>query len=161
MQFFLQDDLISPTIQTPIGNNPQNIFVSSILNQSTPTMEFVLFRFQMFLLAWCIFYSFIAISQFLDYRVIRPTGNVDDDIQANKGLKYALLIWWSWLPVWFFYVITDLNRSSFVGFFLGLFTISLGFIKMYLDLKWILEISASLTWSNQFANYLRTVLRLK
>ncbi len=161
MQFFAQDDLIDPGIQNPIGNNPESQFFSSIFNQSTPTMEFVLFRFQMFLLAWCIFYSTIGLIQFLDYRVIRPTGNIEHDKMGYKGLKYALFIWWSWLPVWFFYVLADFNRSSLLGFLLGIFTISLGFIKMYLDLKWILEMSSGLPWSAQFANYLRSVLKLK
>lgn len=162
MSFFVQDDLVPNSIITsPVGNNPQSQFWLSLFNFSTPSMEFILFRFQVFLVAWCIFYSAIGILQFLDYRVLRPTGNQDDDHTAIQGLKYALYIWWSWVLVWVFYVLSDLNRGSNTGFVLGLFTICLGFIKMYLDLKWILEMTTGLPWSKKFANYLRSVLRLQ
>lgn len=135
--------------------------LQSILNLDVTILDRIVTSVNLFALAWSIFYSYYFLIQFFQYRIIGAKGKVSDEVNGMAGIYPLLTMWWRYIGCLVLLVIYGLTRSTELGIPIGVVTILVFIIKIYIDLMKILGLFNYFNWSKNFAKNIKTRLKWK
>jgi len=168
MRVFAQD-LINETSSKSASSNSSSSSLVNVVQNSTPTgfifditlLDRIITNVNIFVLAWSIFYSYYFLVQFFQYRIIGAKGKVSDEVDGMKGIYPLLGMWWRYIGCLVLFVIYGFTRTTDLGLFIGVVTILVFIIKIYVDFMKILDLFNYFSWSKNLANNLKKRLNWK
>jgi hypothetical protein len=117
--------------------------------------------FQIFILAWTLLYTFQSLMQFFELRIYMNDGSMGLEDMGIDGIKRAMYVWWTYLPVLILFVSFIVFRENSWAVILAVFTILSGLIKIYLDLKKLLDSVGYFPWARGITNSIKKLLNIK
>jgi hypothetical protein len=116
--------------------------------------------FQISVLAWSIFYTFQALIEFFEYRIFMNDGSLKLEGFGMQGMHRALSIWWYYIPVMVIFLTYIILRETQIAPVIGIFSILAGLIKMYLDMKKIINSVGYFDWTHGITNTVKRIFRM-
>lgn len=168
MRVFAQD-LINETSSKSASSNSSSSSLVNVVQNSAPTgfifditlLDRIITNVNIFVLAWSIFYSYYFLVQFFQYRIIGAKGKVSDEVDGMKGIYPLLGMWWRYIGCLVLFVIYGFTRTTDLGLFIGVVTILVFIIKIYVDFMKILDLFNYFSWSKNLAKNLKKRLNWK
>jgi hypothetical protein len=161
MQVFAQDDLnddLSSSSSQIQNTNSDNFFAG--FSFDTDLIDSIVKNVNLFVLAWSIFYTIVFLSHFFYHRLFYSKGKLLYEKRGMNAITRLLGFWWRYIFCLIFLVVYGFLRKTDFAFFVGILTIFIYIIKVYIDLGKMFDILTYHSWLKSFGESLKKVLRL-
>lgn len=167
MQVFAQDLInqnssssSSSSVVSASNDILQNVTQSGV-NFDITILDSIITNLNIFVLAWSIFYSYPFLIQFFQYRIIGAKGKVSDEIDGMAGIYPLLKMWWRYIGCLAIFIVYGFTRSSELGLPIGIVTILVFLIKLFIDFMNILDLFSYFPWSKDLAKKIKKRFKWK
>ena len=169
MQVFAQDLInqnssSSSSVSSNVISSSNDILQTvsqSGINFDITILDTIITNLNIFVLAWSIFYSYPFLIQFFQYRIIGAKGKVSDEIDGMAGIYPLLKMWWRYMGCLAILIVYGFTRSTELGLPIGIVTILVFLIKLFIDFMNILGLFSYFPWSKNLAKNIKKRFKWK